>query len=49
MIIIFNTLMRNWLLSLIFSPSGRDKREGAGRENPFSRPVKVNPMAWQDL
>jgi hypothetical protein len=32
----FNTLRKDWLLSLIFSPFGRDKREGAGCENPFS-------------
>jgi len=32
----FSTLHKNWLLSLIFSPSGRDKREGAGCGSPFS-------------
>jgi hypothetical protein len=36
MAIAFNTLHESWLLSLIFSPFGRDKREGAGCENPFS-------------
>jgi hypothetical protein len=34
--VIFNTLHENWLPSLIFSASGRDKREGAGCENSFS-------------
>jgi hypothetical protein len=36
MILVLNTLHKSWLLSLIFSPLGRDKREGAGCENPFS-------------
>src|SRR5579885_101922 len=34
--VILNTLHKNWLPSLIFSPCGRDKREGAGCENVFS-------------
>jgi hypothetical protein len=33
---VLTTLHKNWLLSLIFSPFGRDKRKGAGCENPFS-------------
>lgn len=37
MIIAFNSLPKNWVHSLIFSLSGRDKREGGGRENPFSK------------
>jgi hypothetical protein len=35
---VLNTLHKNWLLSLISSPFGRDKGEGAGCENPFSTP-----------
>src|SRR5271170_4111876 len=36
MMLDLNTLHKRWLPSLIFSPFGRDKREGAGCENPFS-------------
>jgi hypothetical protein len=36
MILALNALPKNWLLSLILSPLGRDEREGAGCENPFS-------------
>jgi hypothetical protein len=32
----YNTLHKNWLLSLIFSPFGRDQSEVAGCENCFS-------------
>jgi hypothetical protein len=32
----FSTLHKSWLPSLIFSPYGRDKREGAGCGSPFS-------------
>ena len=31
----FRTLHKRWLHSYIFSPSGRDKSEGAGGGNPF--------------
>jgi hypothetical protein len=33
----FSTLHKRWLPSLIFSPSGRDKSEGASCGNPFFR------------
>jgi hypothetical protein len=36
MMLAFSTLRQSWLLSLIFSPSGRDKSEGAGCGSPFS-------------
>ncbi len=32
---ILNTLRENLLLSLSFSPFGRDRREGAGCENSY--------------
>ncbi len=37
MIPIFSTLHKNWLPSLIFSPAGRDKSEGAGCGSLFFR------------
>src|SRR5271154_201400 len=36
-----NTLHKNWLLSSIFSPYGRDKTEGADCENPFQQPARA--------
>jgi hypothetical protein len=41
---VLNTLHKNWLPSLIFSPSGRDKSEGAGCENPFSTALYVTDV-----
>ena len=40
-----STLHKNWLPSLIFSPSGRDKSEGAGCGSPFFRSLLGQVMA----
>jgi methionine-rich copper-binding protein CopC len=42
--IAFSTLHKSWLLSLIFSPCGRDKREGAGCGSPFFRSLLVGAL-----
>jgi len=41
----FRTLHERWLPSFIFSPSGRDKREGAGCGNPFFRTLPGDALA----
>jgi hypothetical protein len=43
----FNTLRKRWLLTYNISPSGGDKREGAGVENYFFNSL-LGPSALED-
>ncbi len=45
----FRTLHKRWLHSFIFSPSGRDKRHGAGGGNPFFRSLLVLAVAFASI